>query len=62
MGKSGSQYKAFWSKLVFTGKGKPPKEMSGDAAVIAAVSANPDAIGYVSASAVTDAVKVIATF
>ena len=59
LGKSESQYSAFWSKLVFTGKGVPPKEVDNDAAVIELVSQNPSVIGYVDKASVTDAVKVI---
>ena len=57
--KSPSQYKAYWSKLVFTGKGTPPKDSGDDAAVNALVASNPKMIGYVDASVVDDSVKVI---
>lgn len=61
LNKSSSQVKAYWSKLVFTGKGMPPKELtSGD--LISEVSSNPEFIGYIDASQVTDKVKVVATF
>ena len=33
LGKSASQLKAYWSRLIFTGKGTPPKESGDDAAV-----------------------------
>lgn len=59
LGRNTTQVSAYWSKQVFTGKGIPPKEVDDDAAVIAIVSSNPDAIGYVDASAATDAVKVL---
>lgn len=59
LGRSSSQVSAYWSKLVFTGKGIPPKEVSDDAAVIDLVSKNPSVIGYVSRASVTDAVKVV---
>ena len=62
LNKSSSQVKAYWSKLVFTGKGTPPKELDGDAAVIAAVSADANAIGYINAAAVTTDVKVLTKF
>jgi len=29
--KSQNQYRAYWSRLIFTGKGRPPKDMGGDA-------------------------------
>lgn len=57
--RSSTQISAYWSKLVFTGKGIPPKELDDDAAVMAVVSANPNAIGYVDSASVSDAVKVI---
>lgn len=62
LNKTGSQMKAYWSKLVFTGKGSPPKEVDSDAEMIALVSQNPNLIGYISKSAVNDSVKVLATF
>ncbi|MBU2883260.1 phosphate ABC transporter substrate-binding protein [Psychrosphaera sp. B3R10] len=60
--KSGSQLKAYWSKLVFTGKGTPPKALNSDAEVIGLVSSNPNIIGYIDAASVTGDVKVIAKF
>jgi len=57
--RSSSQVSAYWAKLVFTGKGIPPKEVSTDADVIALVSANPNVIGYVDSSSVNDSVKIV---
>lgn len=57
--KNANQYKAYWSQLVFTGKGTPPKEAGDDAAVKALVAANPNMIGYVDAGAVDASVKVV---
>ena len=57
--KSASQIKAYWSKRVFSGKGKPPKEVATDKDVLAIISTNTGAIGYVDASSVDDSVKVI---
>ncbi|TMN45661.1 phosphate ABC transporter substrate-binding protein [Pseudoalteromonas sp. S2755] len=62
IGKSSSQLNAHWSKLVFTGKGTPPKKLDSDQAVIDFVSSNAGAIGYIDASKVTDAVKVIGKY
>jgi ABC-type phosphate transport system substrate-binding protein len=61
LGRSSSQMKAYWSKLVFTGKGTPPKELASEQEVLDAVAKNPAAIGYVSAGAVTGSVKVALT-
>ncbi|WP_372628152.1 phosphate ABC transporter substrate-binding protein [Arsukibacterium sp.] len=61
VGRSSAQLKAHWSKLIFTGKGTPPLELATEAAVIEHISQNPNAIGYVDAASVTDAVKVVLT-
>lgn len=57
--KNASQYKAYWSQLVFTGKGTPPKDAGDDAAVKALVAANPNMIGYINADALDASVKVV---
>ena len=62
LNKSSSQVKAHWSKLLFTGKGQPPKEVASDSEVIELVAKNPNFIGFVTASEVNDSVKVVATF
>jgi ABC-type phosphate transport system substrate-binding protein len=62
LSKSSSQMKAYWSKLVFTGKGTPPKEVTSDAEMKAIVAADATAIGYIDASAVDASVKVLAKF
>jgi len=59
--KSGSQLKAYWSKLVFTGKGTPPKKVSSDAEMLELIASNPNFIGYVAAGSVGTGVKVITT-
>ena len=56
-----SQVKSIWSKLVFTGKGTLPKELSSSADVKKAIAADVNAIGYIEKSAVDSSVKVIAT-
>lgn len=61
--KSPEQYKSYWSKLIFTGQGQPPKEVAGgDAAVVKLVSENPALIGYVDAASANDSVKVLSKF
>lgn len=54
-----SQVKATWSRLIFTGKGQPPKEVPDAAAVKKAVAADPKAIGYIQKSEVDSSVKVV---
>ncbi|MBZ9611859.1 phosphate ABC transporter substrate-binding protein [Rheinheimera maricola] len=59
LGRSSSQIKAYWSKLVFTGKGTPPKEVSSDEEMIKLVSSNPNILGYVGSDTDVSAVKVL---
>jgi ABC-type phosphate transport system substrate-binding protein len=59
--KSPSQMKAYWSKLIFTGKGRPPKEVPDSAAVKKLIAANPNLIGYIDGSELDASVKVVAT-
>lgn len=59
--KTPDQVQAIWSKIVFTAKGKPPKQYKNSAEVKKAVAENPAAIGYIEKAAVDDSVKVIAT-
>ncbi|NTV10509.1 MAG: hypothetical protein HGA47_07010 [Zoogloea sp.] len=60
-GKSAAQAKAYWSKLAFTGKGTPPPEAAGSAAVKKAVAAAPGGIGYIEKSAADASVKIVLT-
>jgi ABC-type phosphate transport system substrate-binding protein len=48
--KSATQIKAYWSKQLFSGKGKPPKELLNDQDVIDIISKNKNAIGYINAN------------
>lgn len=59
--KNAAQLKAYWSQLVFTGKGTPPKDVGKDADVKTLVAANPNMIGYVDKSLADGSVKVVFT-
>lgn len=58
--KEPAQVQAIWSKLLFTGKAKPPKELKTVAEVKKFVSENPNAIAYIDKAAVDDSIKVVA--
>jgi len=62
LGKSASQINAYWSKMIFTGKGTPPQELETAEDIISAITGNRDAISFIDTASVTDAVKVVATF
>jgi len=60
-GKAPAQIKAHWSKIIFTGRGQPPPEVSNDVEVKKFIAKHPDAIGYIEQKWVDDSVKVIRT-
>jgi ABC-type phosphate transport system substrate-binding protein len=51
--------KAWWSKLVFTGRGQPPAEAADSAAVRRRVADNPDTIGYIERTALDASVRAV---
>lgn len=59
VGKSDSQFKAYWSKKIFSGKGVPPKVVDNAAAVKRAVAGSTKAIGYIDSSELDNSVKVV---
>lgn len=59
--KDAAQVKAVWSRLVFSGKGTPPKAVGSSADVKKFVAGNPNGIGYIEKSAADTSVKVVFT-
>jgi ABC-type phosphate transport system substrate-binding protein len=57
--KTPSQIKAYWSKIIFTGRGQPPRAVANDQAMKSYISAHPEAIGYIDATMVDDTVRVL---
>jgi len=58
-GKSPAQMKAHWSKIIFTGRGQPPREVANSVEMKKLISENPNVIGYIEQSLVDDRVKVL---
>jgi len=58
-GKQAAQVKAAWSRLVFSGKATPPKELASSAEVKKFVAGNADAIGYIEKAALDGTVKAV---
>jgi ABC-type phosphate transport system substrate-binding protein len=50
----------YWKDRKIRGGARPPKQLPNTAAVLAAVSGNPGAVGYVNASEANKSVKVVA--
>lgn len=51
--------KAYWTKMVFTGRGQPPRELANSAAARRLVADNPAMIAYIDKSALDPSVKTI---
>ncbi|MFO7645415.1 MAG: substrate-binding domain-containing protein [Desulfosarcina sp.] len=59
LGRSQSQIKAHWWKLIFTGRGQPPPTVSSGDAMAASVAENPNAIGYLSLDFLDERLRVV---
>ena len=59
-GTTAAQLKAYWSKIIFTGRGQPPKTAPNAAAIHKLLASNPQVIAYVERSAVDDSMKILA--
>lgn len=58
--RSPSQLKSHWAKIIFTGRGKPPKALSSDDTVKNQIANNLSAIGYIDENSLDDSLKVVA--
>jgi len=54
------QLKAYWAKMVFTGKGTPPREVANAEEMKKLISSNPSLIGFIPAGSADASVKVVA--
>ena len=59
MEKSPMQIKAYWTRLLFTGRGNPPPALESDREILETVRKDPAAIGYVKASNADNSVKTV---
>jgi ABC-type phosphate transport system substrate-binding protein len=57
--KSPMQIRAYWSKIIFTGRGQPPLSVSNSIEVKKRIASDPRAIGYIEESLVDDSVRVL---
>ncbi len=57
--KNSAQLKSYWSRLIFTGQGLPPKRVLDDDEVLELITDNPNLVGYVSGEADVSGVKVL---
>ncbi len=54
-----TQVRTTWARVMFTGRGEPPRELPDAAAVKAAVAANANVVGYINASMVDNSVRTV---
>jgi ABC-type phosphate transport system substrate-binding protein len=59
IGKPPAQLKAHWAKLVFTGKGQPPRELPNSDVIKKMVGDQPKYIGYIEKNTVDASVKIV---
>lgn len=55
-----SEIKAYWAKMIFTGRGQPPTVADDNNQVKKILTGRPDGIGYIDRSAVDGSIKVLA--
>jgi len=59
IGKSEAKLKIYWSRLIFTGKGTPPRIIGIDRVIKKWVANQPQAIGYIMRSEADNTVKIL---
>lgn len=57
--KTPSQISSYWTKIIYTGDGYPPRQVDSDAVIRKVVANNPNAIGYIDKISVDGSVRVI---
>jgi hypothetical protein len=58
-GKNGAQTRAYWSRMVFTGRARPPREVADGAALRAALRDDPHLIGYLPTTELVPELRVL---
>lgn len=59
VGKTAAQIKVYWSRILFTGRGRPPPTVSDSIEMKRRITENRAAIGYIDRSLVDDSVRVV---
>lgn len=58
-GRNAGAIKSAWARIVFSGRGVPPKVLDSDAEVISEVAKDKNAVGYVDQSSLDGSVRVV---
>lgn len=59
LGRAPAQIKSHWSRLIFTGRGQPPRSVGGNEAMAKAIASTPETIGYLDSKYLTDSLRVV---
>lgn len=59
LGRSLAEIKAHWSRLIFTGRGRPPRDVPGGEDVRRLVAENPGTIGYIERRLIDSSVHIV---
>jgi ABC-type phosphate transport system substrate-binding protein len=59
LGRTAAQIKAHWSKVIFTGRGSPPRALASSEEVRRRIAADPNAIGYLERRMVDASLKIV---
>lgn len=60
-GKNPVQARAYWSRIVFTGRARPPREVSSPEQLRTILASDPHALGYLPVQSVTSDMRVLLT-
>lgn len=60
-GRTPAQLKAHWSKIIFTGRGQPPKQLADVELIKRALDENPDVIAYLPSDMVDERLRIVGT-
>lgn len=58
-GKNESQLKSYWARMIFTGKGSPPRQVRDTVEMARKLKGNPTALGYLNARDLQPGLKVL---
>lgn len=58
-GKTPALMKSHWTKMIFTGRGHPPRELANSVAIRRMVAENPGMVGYIDKAALDPSVKAV---
>lgn len=59
MGRGPDQMRAYWTRLIFTGQGQPPREVSGVQELLTLSASSTEYVGYLPADQVTGQLRVL---